>query len=139
MADSVLDLDMKDYQQQQQQQKEQQQQQPSPTSASTRHQSTRIELQVLARLYAEDFDSLVQSRRVRISFINTYQGRLPASTNGCTVIAPVLCMHHLLNDDDIDMDAVATIVPMALLFGQRHSNGLRLRPDPGLSDARTRY
>jgi hypothetical protein len=128
MADSVLDLDtMEEYQQEQ---KEQQQRiPPSPTPA--RHQSTRIELQVLARLYAEDFDSLVQSGSVRVSFIHTYQGRLPASTNGCTVIAPVLCMHHLLNDDDIDMDNGGGNSNGDDIM---QSNGHRLRPDPGLPD-----
>jgi hypothetical protein len=134
MTDSVLDLDMEEYQQEQPQQEQQQQRmQPSPTPA--RRQSTRIELQVLARLYAEDFDSLVQSRRVRVSFINTYQGRLPASTNGCTVIAPVLCMHHLLNDDDIDMDmdngGVNSNDNDTI---QSNGHGHSLRPDPGLPD-----
>jgi hypothetical protein len=27
------------------------------------------------------------------------QGRVPESTNGCAVIAPLVCIHHLLNDD----------------------------------------
>jgi hypothetical protein len=141
MADSVLDLDMDEYQQQQEQEQQQQRVQPSPTPRSpsitphaARRQSMRIELQVLARLYAEDFDSLVQSRRVRVSFINTYQGRLPASTNGCTVIAPVLCMHHLLNDDDINMDTMDNGVHGHIDHDIIQSHGQSLRPDPGLPD-----
>lgn len=27
------------------------------------------------------------------------QGKVPESTNGCAVIAPLICIHHLLNDD----------------------------------------
>jgi len=55
-----------------------------------------LELSTLSMLYHEDFDSLQKSRRVRISFADTYQGRLADSTNGCTVIAPLLCVHHLM-------------------------------------------
>ena len=57
-----------------------------------------LELSTLSMLYHEDFDSLQQTRRVRISFADTYQGRLADSTNACTVIAPLLCMHHLVSE-----------------------------------------
>jgi hypothetical protein len=63
------------------------------TTAPVHH--TVLQLSILKQLYHEDFDSLQQSGRVRISFIDTYQGRIPASTNGCTVIAPLLCVQHL--------------------------------------------
>lgn len=59
-----------------------------------------LELSTLAQLYHEDFDSLQQTRRIRISFAETFQGRVPGSTNGCTVIAPLLCIHHLLDELD---------------------------------------
>lgn len=59
-----------------------------------------LELSTLARFYHEDFDSLQKSGRVRISLADTFQGRLPESTNGCTVIAPLLCIHHLVAEQD---------------------------------------
>jgi hypothetical protein len=69
------------------------------TTKRDTHSSARLELNTLANLYHEDFDSLQSSRRVRISFVDTFQGRVRGSTNGCTVIAPLLCMHHLMNDE----------------------------------------
>lgn len=74
----------------------------------------RLRFATLADLYHEDFDSLQQSGRVRASFARTYQGRLPESTNGCAVIAPMLCVQHLKSDDDSSF----------------HSHG-----DPGLTDS----
>jgi hypothetical protein len=59
----------------------------------------RLQWSTVSRFYHEDFDHLRKSGRIRVSFANTYQGRLPESTNGCTVIAPLLCIHHLLNDE----------------------------------------
>jgi hypothetical protein len=70
----------------------------SPVSKRDTH-SSRLELNTLATLYHEDFDSLQSSRRVRISFVDTFQGRVRGSTNGCTVIAPLLCMHHLMTGE----------------------------------------
>jgi len=37
---------------------------------------------------------------VTISEIPTYQGRIPNSTNGCTVIAPLICIHHFHHNDN---------------------------------------
>ena len=75
-----------------------------PPPPLTRHlrkpTASQLQLDVLSRLYYDDFVALQVSNRIRISYIDTYQGRIPASTNGCTVIAPVLCMHHLLEDYD---------------------------------------
>jgi hypothetical protein len=67
---------------------------------------------ILAQMYHEDFDQLRNDGRIRINFCNTHQGRVPGSTNGCTVIAPLLCMHHLLE------------TPHTITL-----------PDPGLPDA----
>lgn len=59
-----------------------------------------LELSTLARFYHEDFDALQRSGRIRISFADTFQGRLPESTNGCTVIAPLLGIRHLIVELD---------------------------------------
>lgn len=61
--------------------------------------SGRLEFSTLSALYHEDFTHLVRTMRIRVTTAATYQGRLSESTNGCTVIAPLLCMHHLLNDE----------------------------------------
>jgi hypothetical protein len=58
-----------------------------------------LQFQTLCSLYHEDFDASIREGRIRITFINTYQGRMVASTNGCTIIAPLLCMHHLIETD----------------------------------------
>lgn len=55
---------------------------------------SRIDMATLSELYREDFDSLIETKRVRISRVATFQGRTPGSVNGCTVIAPLLCIHH---------------------------------------------
>jgi hypothetical protein len=73
---------------------------PPPGLPPVRVSSTILQLKTLSGLYREDFDSLQQSGRVRVSFADTYQGRVPESTNGCTVIAPLLCIHHLVSGDD---------------------------------------
>ena len=59
---------------------------------------TLLQLTTVARFYHEDFDQLRQSGLIRVNFVNTYQGKVPESTNGCTVIAPLLCIHHLFAD-----------------------------------------
>lgn len=61
-----------------------------------RRGSQRLELATLSTLYHDDFNSLVETGRVRISYADTFQGRVPESCNGCTVIAPLMCIHHLL-------------------------------------------
>lgn len=68
-----------------------------PPPEGTLQSSAGLELSTLAQLYHEDFDSLQQTRRVRVSLADTFQGRKPGSTNGCTVIAPLLCIHHLMS------------------------------------------
>lgn len=75
---------------------------PPPTTLgeSGGQSATVLELSTLANFYHEDFDSLQQTGQVRISFADTFQGRLPESTNGCTVIAPLLCIQHLLVEVD---------------------------------------
>lgn len=60
-----------------------------------------ISIDLISQCYHEDFDSLVGFGRVRLSRVPTYQGRVPDSTNGCTVIAPLLCIHHFHNEQII--------------------------------------
>lgn len=71
---------------------------PSETNLFTEPEprsSSRLDLSTLSQLYHEDFDALQHGGRVRVSFANTYQGKIPGSTNGCAVIAPLLAQKHL--------------------------------------------
>lgn len=93
-----------------------------------------LQLKTLSQLYHEDFDSLLASGRVRIGFTNTYQGRVPESTNGCTVIAPLLCIHHFVERSDALPDVPlldATIQQVIDL--ETPSILTKLREDLGLS------
>lgn len=72
---------------------------PAPTGATRRQTSTGVSVQMLRGCYHEDFDALRSSSRIVISQIPTYQGRVTGSTNGCTVIAPLMCIHHFHNDE----------------------------------------
>jgi len=74
--------------------------QPKPAVSG----SMGLEFAMLSKFSHEDFDELRRSGLIRVSFIDTYQGRMPESTNGCTVIAPLLCIHHLLEDPDLIPD-----------------------------------
>ena len=58
-------------------------------------------LDILATCYHEDFDVLCQRGRISVRKLPTFQGRVPGSINGCTVIAPLLCIHHFVNDNAI--------------------------------------
>lgn len=63
-----------------------------------------IDFQTVYKCYCDDFDELTNEGSVRISQACTYQGRNPGSINGCTVIAPLLFLHHFHNWDDGTMD-----------------------------------
>lgn len=75
----------------------------TPTPSSSEHKEpplrrtkshSDITISVLAALYHEDFAMLCSTSRVRVNHMTTFQGRLPETVNGCTVIAPLLCIHH---------------------------------------------
>jgi len=51
-------------------------------------------LRVLRSCCRKDFERLRDNKKVVVTRVSTYQGRIKGSTNGCTVIAPLLCVHH---------------------------------------------
>ena len=53
----------------------------------------------LATLYREKYRSLHEAGAFHVRFLDTYQGRVAASTNGCTVIAPLLAVQHFTSPD----------------------------------------
>jgi hypothetical protein len=62
--------------------------------------SSQLEVATLATVRHRDFDYLLDNRRLKIRLINTVQGNVPGSTNGCAVIAPLLCSKHLRSTND---------------------------------------
>lgn len=90
---------------------------PTPAGATRRQTSTGVSVEILRGCYHEDFDALRTIGRIVITQIPTYQGRVIGSTNGCTVIAPLMCIHHFHNDE---IDA--------------KSKNVNFVPDPELSD-----
>lgn len=71
---------------------------PAPPGAKRRQSSVGVTTAMLSTFFQQDFTALKHKRRVRISQVSTYQGKNPLSTNGCTVIAPLLCIHHFHNE-----------------------------------------
>jgi len=66
--------------------------QPEPTAL--------VPFEILAFQSRDVFESLLSYGRIQITYIHqTYQGRIPSSTNGCTVIAPMLCIRHLVHSN----------------------------------------
>lgn len=60
--------------------------------------SDMIDFNTLAELYKDDFLELHKSANIQITYVDTYQGRVRGSLNGCTVIAPLLALHHLYSN-----------------------------------------
>ncbi|CAB9513461.1 expressed unknown protein [Seminavis robusta] len=88
---------------------------PPAPQLQRRLTKSRLQIETLHMLYHEDFVHLWNSGRLRVTQVDTYQGKNPGSTNGCTVIAPLLCIHHFIN------------------FTEPDFNG-QPRDDPGLPD-----
>jgi hypothetical protein len=57
----------------------------------------RIPIRKLRDAFASDYRRAQQEGQIEIRAIDTYQGRLRQSTNGCTVISPLVVAHHLRN------------------------------------------
>lgn len=57
-----------------------------------------VDIDTVSLIYQEDFNEMRNSDQICVSFVDTYQGRIPGSSNGCTVIAPLLAIHHLCNE-----------------------------------------
>jgi len=70
-----------------------------PPGATKRTETPCLEL--LATCYKEDFEVLCQRGRISVRTLDTFQGRVPGSINGCTVIAPLLCIHHFVSGSSI--------------------------------------
>lgn len=74
---------------------------PTAPPGAKKRESTGVSMAILATFYHEDFDTLRTRGRVLTRQLPTYQGRVPGSINGCTIIAPLLCIHHFLYETSI--------------------------------------
>ena len=57
-------------------------------------------LKALAANCRDDFHALRTANQIRVYPLNTYQGRVSGSVNGCTVIAPLIAIAHLRGEGD---------------------------------------
>ena len=64
---------------------------------------------ILASLYQEQYTSLREKGVFHVRFLDTYQGRNPLSTNGCTVIGPLLCIHYFTCSEENRVSSSASI------------------------------
>jgi len=51
-------------------------------------------------LYREQYRAMYNCGKFHIHFLNTYQGRNPSTTNGCTVIAPLTCVQYFTSSEE---------------------------------------
>jgi hypothetical protein len=60
-----------------------------------------LDVKHLSQMYKEDFQNLIYNNEIIIHYIDTYQGRIRGSTNGCTVIAPLVALHYLCDEHEL--------------------------------------
>lgn len=54
-----------------------------------------IEVSLLRQCYWEDWQELKKRGKISVTQLDTHQGRIRESMNGCTVIAPLVCINHI--------------------------------------------
>ena len=63
------------------------------------HDKNDASVEALASLYHEQYTILREKSIFHVRFLDTFQGRNPMSTNGCTVIAPLTCIHYFTSTE----------------------------------------
>lgn len=72
-------------------------------SSSTQHEikdNRSLSMSEQTNYYQQYFHSLVEKDVFHIRFLDTYQGRIRGSNNGCTVIAPLTCIQYFTATQD---------------------------------------
>jgi hypothetical protein len=72
-------------------------------------------LRVLRACCRKDFERLRDNKKVVVTRVSTYQGRIKGSTNGCTVIAPLLCVHHFETRNHLPQNVGSAAAPSSRL------------------------
>jgi len=61
---------------------------------------------MVAKRYKEKYESLKENGSIHVKFLDTYQGRISGSTNGCTVVAPLMCINYFISEKTDSVDAI---------------------------------
>eukprot|EP00577_Skeletonema_sp_RCC1716_P013408 CAMPEP_0113438008 /NCGR_PEP_ID=MMETSP0013_2-20120614/37725_1 /TAXON_ID=2843 ORGANISM="Skeletonema costatum, Strain 1716" /NCGR_SAMPLE_ID=MMETSP0013_2 /ASSEMBLY_ACC=CAM_ASM_000158 /LENGTH=389 /DNA_ID=CAMNT_0000328711 /DNA_START=1 /DNA_END=1170 /DNA_ORIENTATION=+ /assembly_acc=CAM_ASM_000158 len=61
-------------------------------------QGSKLSVAMVAKQYREKYESLRENGSIHVRFLDTYQGRIAESTNGCTVVAPLMCINYFTSD-----------------------------------------
>jgi len=54
----------------------------------------KVPVAMVVKQYREKYESLRENGSIHVRFLDTYQGRISESTNGCTVVAPLMCINY---------------------------------------------
>eukprot|EP00986_Skeletonema_menzelii_P012561 scaffold6975_cov83-Skeletonema_menzelii.AAC.18 len=68
---------------------------------------TNLPVSVVAKQYREKYESLRENGSIHVRFLDTYQGRIAESTNGCTVVAPLMCINYFTSEGTDGMNGIA--------------------------------
>ena len=58
----------------------------------------KVPVAMIAKQYKDKFYSLRGEGLIHVRFLDTYQGRIADSTNGCTVVAPLMCVNYFTSE-----------------------------------------
>ncbi|GAX10960.1 hypothetical protein FisN_2Lh490 [Fistulifera solaris] len=75
-----------------------------------RSSQKKIPLQTLQAQYELEYKRYIREGKITVSTINTFQGRISASTNGCTVISALVVSHHLKSPSVIQDSVVVHVI-----------------------------
>jgi hypothetical protein len=78
------------------------------TTANKRRE--RIPMRKLQDQYRQDYLHYQSVGKIQVSGIDTYQGRLSNSTNGCTVISALVAAFHLANSTGVTDRAIMQVI-----------------------------
>jgi len=106
-----------------------------PPGAKKRQSSLGVTTELFTDFMQQDFKQLQKSGRVRITQVSTYQGKNPLSTNGCAVIAPLLCIHHFLNESTIPDHGLLDCVVEEVIDKETPNLVSMIRKNLGLVDS----
>lgn len=67
----------------------------------------KVPVSLVAKQYRQKYESLRENGSIHVRFLDTYQGRIADSTNGCTVVAPLMCINYFTSDQTDAMNGIA--------------------------------
>jgi hypothetical protein len=70
----------------------------------------RVPIRKMQELATAEFSRLKQQKKIEVFGLGTYQGRNRNSTNGCTVISPLVVSRHLNSPGSVSDDAIVHVI-----------------------------